>query len=459
MVWSGRLTRMTRSRTSTPVAILGAGLTGMSAAYHLGQAGVPCRVFERLPHPGGHAITVEDEGYRFDRTGHLLHLRDPELRRLALGWIGPDHLEIQRRSQVFSHGVYTRYPFQANTRGLPPQVAYECLLGFVRAHFAAERPAPRNFEEFCLLHFGEGISRHFMIPYNTRLWGVPPSEITADWCARFVPLPKLEDVIAGAVGLGDPELGYNARFVYPRRGIGQLAEGLARSLSGDGRRPAIELGRAPRWIDWRARELGFDDEVVRYDVLISSAPLPSLAGLLEGAPPEVTAAAGRLRCTHLYYLDVALDGPAGQPLHWVYVPEARYPFYRVGCYSNFSAEMAPPGKANLYVELADRGAPDLDALLPEVAAGLTEMRLIDGPGAIRFARVRRIDHAYVVFDHAYYPSLEAVRPFLAAQRILSAGRYGGWNYSSMEDALRFGREAAAEARALLGGEGGGGGAG
>ena len=79
---------------------------------------------------------------------------------------------------------------------------------------------------------------------------------------------------------------------------------------------------------------------------------------------------------------------------------------------------------------------------------------IDTPEAVRFARVRRIDHAYVVIDHAYFPSLEVVRPFLAGERIVAAGRYGGWNYSSMEDALHFGRDAAQEAQALLGGGGG-----
>ena len=439
---------MTRPTSSTPVAILGAGLTGMAAAYHLGQAGVPHRIFERLPRPGGHAITVEDHGYRFDRTGHLLHLRDPETRRLALGWIRGGTVEIQRRSMIWSNGTYTRYPFQANTFGLPPAVAYECLRGFIEAHFAREKPAPRNFEEFCLAHFGEGFSRHFMIPYNTRLWGVPPAEITADWCARFVPLPKLEDVLAGAVGHDPPELGYNASFVYPRLGIGQLSEGLARALP----RP-IELGRAPLGVDWRTRSLVFEDEIVRYDVLISSAPLPSLVRLLDAPPAPVAEAAGRLRCTHLYYLDVALNGPCNKPLHWVYVPEERYPFYRVGCYSNFSSAMAPPNKAGLYIELADRAEPDLRALLPEVAAGLVEMGLIDTPEAVRFARMRRIDHSYVVFGHAYFPSLEVVRPFLAGERIVSAGRYGGWNYSSMEDALHFGRDAAREAQALLGGEG------
>jgi protoporphyrinogen oxidase len=437
--------RLRAVSNATPVVILGAGLTGMSAAFHLGGARVPYRLFERLPSPGGHAITVVDEGYRFDRTGHLLHLRDPDTRALALSWIGPDHLEIERRSRVFSNGVYTRYPFQANTFGLPPAVAHECVMGFVEAHFRKDKPTPENFEEFCLATFGAGIARHFMIPYNTRLWGVSPREITADWCSRFVPVPKLEDVIAGAVGLNDRELGYNVRFVYPRRGIGQLSEGLARAL------PSIELGRAPRSIDWRARTIDVAGERVGYDALVSTLPLPALIALLVDAPDEVKEAARRLRCTHLYYLDVALDGPCLQDLHWVYVPEARYPFYRVGCYSNFSPDMAPPGKANLYVELADRAAPDPAELLPRVAEGLVELGLVASESAIKFARVRRIDHAYVVFDHAYFGALEVIRPFLAETGIVSTGRYGGWNYSSMEDALHFGRDAAREVAARLGG--------
>ena len=441
---SGSHFRMTRS-ARTPVAILGAGLTGLSASHHLGRVGLEHRLFERLGWPGGHAITIEDEGYRFDRTGHLLHLRDADLRAFALGFLGNDVLEVERRSLIWSHGTYTRYPFQANTYGLPPDVAYECLSGFVKAHFAPKDAEPRNFEEFCLQHFGEGISKHFMIPYNTRLWGVSPRDITAAWCSRFVPLPKLEDVLAGAVGKTAPELGYNARFLYPRLGIGELPKSMAKSLPVE-----LELGRAPLAIDPLAREMIFENETVPYDVLVSTIPLSNLIGLLRGVPEDVANAAKRLRCTHLYYLDVALDGPCEKPLHWVYVPEEKYPFYRVGCYSNFSSAMAPAGKANLYVELSDRNEPNLETLLPRVGEGLVEMGLIDSMSRIRFARVRRIDHAYVIFDHAYFSSLEVILPFLEKNRIVTTGRYGGWNYSAMEDALRFGRDAANRAGILHG---------
>jgi protoporphyrinogen oxidase len=292
------------------------------------------------------------------------------------------------------------------------------------------------------LHFGEGISKHFMLPYNSRLWGVHPREITSSWCQRFVPLPRLEDVIAGAVGLNDRELGYNSNFIYPRLGIGQLAEGMARCV------PQLELGRSPLRIELAARHLVFEDEQLPFDVLLSTIPLPQLLGLIDELPQPVLDAARQLRCSHLYYLDVALRRESGKDFHWAYVPEAKYPFYRVGCYSHFSAALAPPGKASLYVELAARSEPDLDSALPEVARGLIEMGVIDSADDIEFARVRRIDYAYVIFDHEYFAALNVIRTFLEEARIISTGRYGEWNYSAMEDAIAFGKTAAERALAL-----------
>ena len=324
------------------------------------------------------------------------------------------------------------------------RVAYECLRGYLEARERAPEAAPpQNFEEYCLLHFGEGFSKHFMIPYNQKLWGVHPREITAAWCSRFVPLPKLDDVLAGAVGLNDRELGYNQRFLYPRRGIGELTEALTAALQ-----CPLHLQHAPQTIDWRARKLLFADGEVPYRALISTMPLDVLVASLRDAPAEVVAAGKRLMCTSLWYLDVALDVPCGQDLHWAYVPEPRYPFYRVGCYSNFSAALAPEGKASLYVELASREAPDLARLMPEVSAGLIDMKIIAKPEDIAFVEARRIDHAYVIFNHDYYAALEVLRPFLQDNGILSCGRYGTWTYSSMEDALVEGREAATQARAL-----------
>ncbi|HEY6728611.1 MAG TPA: NAD(P)-binding protein [Polyangiaceae bacterium] len=421
------------SKSNVPVAILGAGLTGLSAALACQRAGIHYRLFERDGEPGGLARTSEEAGYRFDRTGHLLHLGNPALRDEVLGWLGNEFSVIQRRSKIWSHGVYTDYPFQANTFGLPAEVAYDCVLGFVEAAARQHRAAPANFEEYCLRHFGAGISRHFMLPYNSRLWGVPAREITTAWCERFVPRPTLEDVIAGAVGKPRRALGYNQEFVYPRHGIGRLTSALAAQLT------ALEPNTAPLRVELAKKQLVFAQGNVAYDRLVSSIPLKQLLGLCGPLPDEVARATRALRCTHLYYLDIAIRTPARQDWHWVYVPEARYPFYRVGCYSNFSECMAPPRSASLYVELADRSAPDLDVLLPRVFEGLIELAAIERPEDVAFARLRRIDHAYVIFDDQHQRATELCHEFLAEHGVTSAGRYGQWTYSSMEDALESGR--------------------
>jgi protoporphyrinogen oxidase len=427
-----------------PVAILGAGLTGMSCAHRLREAGVAYRLYERLDQPGGHAVTVEEAGYRFDRTGHLLHVEDEALRVATLGWLGEDARWIERNSVVYSHGGFRPYPFQAHTHGLPPAVAYDCVMGFIAAQREPVDQPIETFEAYCRAYFGEGFTRHFMVPYNERLWGVPAREITAAWCERFVPRPNLEDVIAGAVGQPVRAMGYNRRFLYPARGIGRLSEGMAAEL-GD----ALRLGMAPRRIAWRERQLWFGDEAIHYDKLVSTIPLPTLVGLCDEVPAAVRAAAARLRWTSLSYLDVALRRQPTLPYHWVYVPEAHYPFYRVGCYTNFSDAMAPPGAGSLYVELCARKV-ELDDVWPSVRDALIEMGWIASQHDVAFTRLRRIEHAYVIYDRHHETARDQVLSFLAQAGIVSAGRYGGWNYSSMGDALRFGREAADRAMALEG---------
>ncbi len=430
------------TETRTSIAVLGAGLTGLSASMHLRQAGVAHRVFERDAVAGGHATTTEDSGFRFDRTGHLLHLRDDALRAQVTSWLGDGLMAMERRSVVWSHGVATRYPFQANLFGLPSDVATECLLGYLRARDAARDaptgsiPPATSFESFILQHFGEGIARHFMVPYNAKLWGVHPRNLSSAWTGRFVPIPRLEDVVAGAFGAASPPLGYNARFYYPRRGIGELTRALAAHAG------PVELSRTVRRIDLERRALVFDDETVRFDRLISTIPLPALVTLLLDAPDDVREAAARLRCTRLWYLDLALHGPCERDWHWAYVPEPEIPFYRVGSYSNFSAAMAPPGAGSLYVELASRGEPDVKTLLPIVAAHLTAMGIVKSPERIRFCRARCIDSAYVVFDRHHEGAVHAVHEYLSANGVQATGRYGAWTYSSMEDAMLMGRSAA-----------------
>lgn len=420
------------------VVILGGGLTGISAAYHLKKPWLLLEKDERL---GGHARTDVTDGFYFDKTGHWLHLRDPYTKELVQKLLPDQLVPVERKARIFSHGVLTRFPFQANLYGLPPQVVSECLIEFVRAQMdpASQEPA-KNFEDFCLKKFGKGISKHFMIPYNQKLWGVPPSEITAAWCSRFVPIPKLEDVLKGAVGDVPPELGYNISFLYPKQGgIETLTKAFVSQLSGGD----VVCGANPEKIAVAAHEITLGGEVIPYSSMVASIPLPELVKRLDEPPAEVVDAASKLRCTPVRYLNVATKVPPRADWHWIYVPEEKYPFYRVGIYTNAVPAMAPPGKGSFYVELSDRGpAPKVEAILPEVAEAMVAAGAISSADDILFAELKELRYAYVVFDDNYYGAVETITKYLEAHDIYPRGRYGSWIYNAMEDSILAGREVA-----------------
>jgi protoporphyrinogen oxidase len=424
--------------TSEPpkVVILGGGLTGISAALHLRQ---PWVLFEKEAELGGLVVTRERDGYFFDRTGHWLHLRDDGIKRLVAETLPGQMTVVERRARIFSHGATTLYPFQANLYGLPPEVVKECLLGVIEAKYGKAGPEPSNFEEYCLRHFGKGIAKHFMIPYNERLWGVPPREITAAWCSRFVPLPNLEQVVAGAVGANAGTLGYNATFSYPKQGgIQAFSAALAARLDPT----RVHTRAALDQLDYQRREVVVGGERMPYAAVVSTLPLPELLRRMPGLPPAIEARASQLRCTTLRYLDLATRTRPPADWHWVYVPEARFPFYRVGIYSNAAASMAPPGCGSFYVELADRG-PVNEATVRASAQGLCALGAISSPADVVFADARAIDYAYVVFDDNYYAATSEIFAFLTAHGVFSRGRYGAWTYNAMEDALIAGRDVAA----------------
>jgi protoporphyrinogen oxidase len=161
---------------------------------------------------------------------------------------------------------------------------------------------------------------------------------------------------------------------------------------------------------------------------------------IPSAPEQVKRAAASLRWVRWRYINLAMGTACPLPYHWVYVPEVMIPFFRVGVFTNAVAAMAPTGGASLYVELADREKePPIDRIL-EV---LKEMSVITDPGDVRFWELRETDYAYVLFDAAHEEATQTIKAWLAEVGVHTCGRYGSWIYSSMEDSLIEGMEAAA----------------
>jgi protoporphyrinogen oxidase len=430
-----------------PIVIVGAGLAGLSAAHFLQR---PWRLLERSERVGGLLKTEVIDGCYFDATGHWLHLRDPEIKELVnTRWLPGELVTIQRKAGIFSRGVFTRFPYQVNTHGLPPEVVAENLIGYVEAVYGEKgrelrEREPRDFAEFILRYMGEGFAKNFMFPYNKKLWTVDPSELSANWVGRFVPRPSLKEVVDGALGVGSDALGYNASFVYPREGgIESLARAMLAHLEGG----QLSVNTEPTAIDWKARRMTLSDgSTLGYSHLLSTMSLPGLVRLLaqgaSGVPDEVRAAAGRLRATTVTYACVAARGKNRQPWHWIYLPESEFKTYRIGSPSAVYAPLAPPDTSTFYVEYSHHGEVSKAQAERYAVEDLVRSRMVHSADDILFSRAVEIPHAYVLYDEAYGPAKTEILRFLEHAGILVAGRYGQWEYSSMEDAILAGRACA-----------------
>lgn len=429
------------------IVVLGGGLAGLSAAYHL-QDSEQTVVLEKEPLPGGLCRSVVSKGFTFDMTGHLLHLRRPEIVALVNDLIPADRfVRIDRRSYIYSHGTLTPYPFQVNTHGLPPEVISECLTGFVEALVAGtvtplsdDAVAGLSFHEWVMRTFGKGIARHFMIPYNQKLWLTDLSEITSDWVSWSIPRPSLSDVVDGALGVSRKAFGYNPSFLYPREGgIRILPDALA------GRVRDLRCGTEVARIDAKSRVVILKTgERIAYDRLISTMPLPRLLSIADGIPSHLAEEARALRHVAVINMNFGIDRPVCADKHWIYFPDPDVVFYRAGFPASFTQAAAPEGCSSIYMEIAVQPGAPWGPAEEEAAAARCWKSLLDA-GIVRasdriLTRVAlRIDPAYVIYDRRRQDLLPRIHAALATAGIHSIGRYGAWYYNSMEDSLAEGR--------------------
>jgi protoporphyrinogen oxidase len=444
-------------RTAKPdrktIVVLGGGLAGLSTLWHLQQSGdVKSFLFEGEARVGGLTRSETIDGFTFDYTGHLLHFKHEPVKKLVSELLGDNLRYMERNSWIFSKGVYTRYPFQTNLYGLPSAVIKECILGFVNAtannlHGANLPNLPccsaghETFEAWIYRTLGAGIAKHFMIPYNQKLWTVSPRELTCEWMGRFVPGASLEQILDGALSDVAKNNGYNAQFGYPLKGgIEALPRAFAHSLKN------LYCGFEVTKLDMERKRVYFKNgENVAYDTLVSSIPLPRLIRMCPNVPPSVQSAASMLRFTSVYNINFGVDRNLGDK-HWVYFPERRFAFYRVGFSHNFSPFQAPPGCSSIYAEVSYSPWKPIDKsqIACRVKQDLLTLKILRRSDSVTAEHCLDIPCAYVIYDQNYRRNVDHVQSYVRQNGVRTIGRYGSWEYSGMEDAIWQGRAVASE---------------
>ncbi len=411
--------------------IAGGGLAGLALAAQVRGA---CTVLEAAPVAGGLCTSYRDGEFTFDYTGHLWHCADASLRAQVEEWLGEPLTDHRRRAGVWFAGALRPYPFQLALHDLPEATARDLILGVLRARAAAKTPPATDLDGAARQRLGDGITDHFLRPYLGKLLGCDLRAVLAEKTLRFLPLPDYAAILKSYLDPVDFD-GYNAAFAYPRGGNRRIIDGLCRRVHD------LRLHARVAQVDVARRAVRLaDGSSEPYDRLVWTAPLTVLGSCCPGAP-----ATDALHAAAVIGLNLGIRGMAPCDRHWVYYPEPEYPFYRVGCYTNFAPECAPAGHYALYVELPASwwDAQPEAARLPAVHTALQAGGWLREAADITVRSVTRLDPAYVIPTAAGEAQKAALLAWLRERGIDVLGRFGEWDYLAMDDVLQRARTLAA----------------
>ncbi|HEV2770548.1 MAG TPA: NAD(P)/FAD-dependent oxidoreductase [Solirubrobacteraceae bacterium] len=435
-------------RAERPHVVIGGGPAGLSAGYLLAKAGQPVIVLEAEDQVGGLAKTVVDpDGYRFDLGGHRFFTKSKEVNDLWLEIMGDEFLLRPRMSRIFWRGKYLDYPLRGTDviRKLGPVELTRSLLSYL---WAAMKPKGRedNFEQWVSNRFGKRLYEHFFKSYTEKVWGVPTTELRAEWAAQRIKGLSFMSAAKSAFfgNKGNKIKSLIDQFQYPRYGPGQMWEQMTARIE--------ELGGEVR-LETPVTRLELDDhgnvvrvhaggDVVEPASVISSLPLRATVAVTDPqAPDEVGEAASGLRYRDFLTVALVLDGEDLFPDNWIYIHAPGVRVGRIQNYRSWSPWMVPdPDTACVGLEYFAFSGDDLwempDGELVELAKQELKHLGLAEPEKVRRGYVVRVPLAYPMYDAEYADRVASIRAWLdGIANMQQVGRNGLHRYNNSDHSM------------------------
>jgi protoporphyrinogen oxidase len=455
------------------IVVLGAGLAGLSAAYHIGHD--KCVILEAQNHPFGHISSEVRDGFTWDEGPHVSFTTDDYVKDLFARSVADEYDEYEVRTCNYFRGHWIDHPAQSNLYQVPEPIRTNCVQDFLSARSAdAPLRSPDSYAEWLKLAFGETFAHTFPFAYTRKYWTVDPKSLTTDWVGPRVFYPSVEEVLAGAKGPLPRSTHYITKVRYPRAGGYQAFGGIFAHGTGTDIRVGWRVSR----VDLAERRVyGPHGESLSYSTLISTIPLPELVGMCVQSNPEVKAAAEQLSCSQLLLVNVAVPHRRRREDNWIYVYDEQKYSTRIHFVDKLTAGNAPPGWTGIQVEVYSSKYRGLDRRPDEIAERvveeLIEMGLLDGhlreaEHGLRGLRVswKTVPWANVIFDQHRRHALDTVLTWLTQHGLareeddlepttnwrterttrlgplVLAGRFGQWKYYWTDDCVLRGRTVA-----------------
>jgi protoporphyrinogen oxidase len=416
---------------------LGAGISGFSGMKTSINLGNKSLILDKNRKPGGLTRSMYVDGFTFDYTGHFLHLaKNSSVGNLTgasdIGW-----KKFSRKAFCYVKGEITEAPFQYNLGDLSSSMKNLCWDGFQIAQNTLHNLNKLdnvNLESYFRRYFGDPITDFFLKPYNEKIFSTNLDTLSVEGIGRFFPGPDYDKVKAGLeMKSNSGQVAYNSFFYYPEvGGIQRLVDDLSAGIKSN----YFDFDS----LDPISRKIhSKEGECLNYLKLFPSIPLPHLLLKIKNLPESIINNFNRLSWSKVICFQIGVSGKLGYPLneaHWIYIPDHNIPFFRVGCYSNIISSMAPYGCHSLYVEVSvDRHSEvDISVLQEKVLNSLNNLCWIERKN-VELVISHVLDPAYVHFDHCWKDTTSTALSYLENYDIFPIGRYGLWDYVSMEDVI------------------------
>lgn len=441
------------------VTILGAGLSGLSTASALAKAGVPVRVIEKEPYVGGLAASFRTGEFTYDLGPHRFHSHKDGVMDHVRTLLGENFDYRERLSRIFMEGQFFNYPLKATNvfKSLPPTFLIKAFADYLAIRMVnMVRPIPDDcFENWVKKRFGNTLYRTFFGTYTEKTWGIPCTQISADWAAQRITLLNLWDTVKKT--LFKPKnvpRTYVSRFIYPKTGgIGAICERYADIVRENGgeihlssRLKGIETkgGRAERIVF----EAGGREQAFPLEWIISTIPCTTLLEYIDpGASDAVREANRGLKHVGIVFVIFDVKKERVTDDHWIYLPSKELTVHRISEFKNFSEQTCPSDRTIICAEITchvgDRiWTSDHQTLKETAVRDLGKLGLIK-PETVGNVRIHRATHAYPLYDLEYKDNLALVLEYLDSfENLLTAGRQGLFKYNNMDHSIEMGLEVA-----------------
>ncbi len=443
-----------KNTSAQKVVIIGAGPAGLTAAYELSKEGLNSVVLEKDNVVGGISRTVNYKGYRFDIGGHRFFTKVRVVEDMWEEIMGNDFLERKRLSRIFYKNTFFFYPFRLSNAlwGLGLGNSIMILLSYVKSQLFPVKPED-TFDKWVSNRFGKRLYQLFFKTYTEKVWGIPCSEISAEWAAQRIKGLSLLEALKNAL-LQDSSSNKDRviktlidSFHYPKLGPGMMWEKVSDTVSDENSEVILNADvEIIHTGSGKVDKVGVNVEGTLREIegseFISSMPIRELIHKFQPKPPaQVYHAADMLKYRDFLTVSLIINKKNVFPDNWIYIHDPRVKMGRIQNFKNWSPDMVPDQeKTCLGLEyfcfegdglwtMSDRDLIELAKKELEIT-GLAKKDEIDDGSVVRMPK------AYPVYDSTYLESIRIIREYLAQfPNLQLVGRNGMHKYNNQDHSM------------------------